>query len=38
VNGNGIDFWVKIRALVDSDKIANMVAKVKDKETLPDSK
>jgi Flp pilus assembly protein TadD len=36
VNGNGIDFWVKIRALVDSDKIEEMAAKVKDKETLAD--
>lgn len=38
VNGNGIEFWVKIKATVDSDKIQEMVAKVKNRENVEDYK
>lgn len=38
INGNGIEFWVKIKATVDSDKIQEMAAKVKDKENMDDYK
>jgi len=38
VNGNGIEFWVKIKATVDSDKIQEMVAKVKNRESVEDYK
>ena len=34
--GNGIEFWVKIRAVVNSDKIQNMAERVRDRESNED--
>ncbi|MDR3590344.1 MAG: tetratricopeptide repeat protein [Negativicutes bacterium] len=38
VAGSGINFWVKIKALVSTDKIEDMAAKVKEKSLVDDYK
>jgi hypothetical protein len=38
VVGDGFHFWVKIKALVNSDKMEEMARKVKDKSTVEDYK